>query len=296
MKCKAWWAWWVLALMGCGPSIESNAWDGGPSDADAGVGIDVEAVPPDVRVAIDEGPSDRDAGASTDRSSASDQDTTPIATPDNGPGICSAGNPAGQCPPGQACMRGLCVSPCSRSAPGGYCPSGQQCISGACCSAPCESACCTSGTFCVGPINGSGRCVAHCRVSSDCTTAGSWCAAIGDDDGYCVPPGAAVGNPRRCTNDADCPSTQACTPTVGSDGLPRRPFVCTEPACAPYRQCRGVFGSCPNGYCNLCGSSGRCYCAQVCTSDAMCGGSAACIVFGTSRGSCPSSQTACAAR
>ena len=109
-----------------------------------------------------------------------------------------------------------------------------------------------------------------------------------------VPPGSSAG-PRRCTTDGDCTNGQACAPTLGSDGIPRLPYVCTDPACAPYRQCRGLLGSCPNGYCNLCDSAGRCFCAQVCTSDAMCGG-AACRAFGTSRGSCAATQTACTPR
>lgn len=212
---------------------------------------------------------------------------------DTGPGLCSTSNPTGQCPGGQSCIGGLCVSPCSPSAPGGVCPSGQRCVSGACCASPCDSRCCTGGTFCVGPIAGSNQCVAHCRVSADCGT-GSWCAALGED-GFCVPVGATVGSPRRCNIDTDCINGQACTPTVGADNIPRNPTICTDPACAPYRQCRGTFGSCPNGYCNLCGASGRCYCAQVCTSDAMCG-TAVCAQFVATRGSCPATQTACAPR
>ncbi len=217
------------------------------------------------------------------------------AAPDAGPPLCSPSNPAGACPTGQTCMGGLCVSPCSPSAPSGYCSGGQRCVAGSCCATACDARCCTGGTFCVGPIAGANQCVPHCRVSSDCG-AGSWCAAIGDDDGFCVPPGASVSGSRRCNVDSDCTGGQACTPTIGAGGVPRRPFICTDPACAPYRQCRGVLGSCPEGYCNFCGASGRCYCAGVCASDVMCGASASCIMFASSRGSCSTSQTACAPR
>ena len=222
------------------------------------------------------------------------------AVADAGPGLCGATNPNGQCPSGQTCMGGQCASPCSATSPGGFCPAGQTCIGGACCASPCSAACCLGSTYCVGPIDGANRCVAHCTTGATCG-AGSYCAAIGDgaggwvaDDGFCVPPGSSAG-PRRCTTDGDCTNGQACAPTLGSDGIPRLPYVCTDPACAPYRQCRGLLGSCPNGYCNLCDGAGRCFCAQVCTSEAMCGG-AACRAFGTSRGSCAATQTACTPR
>lgn len=290
-------AWACLTALGCGSTAEGGV-DGGTVIQDVGGGMDVVSVAPDVGVPLDRG-SASDVGAPLDRGSAPedihaqpDVGTGPV---DTGPGICSASNPGGQCPPGQSCMGGLCVSPCSSSSPGGYCPAHQTCIGGSCCASPCDSRCCTGNTYCVGPIGTSNLCVAHCNVSSDCG-AGSWCAALGTDDGFCVPPGEASGNPRRCAIDTDCTGGQACTPTIGTDGLPRRPYICTDPACTPYHQCRGVLGSCPNGYCNLCAASGRCYCAQVCTSDAMCGSNATCTVFGTSHGSCPSTQTACAAR
>lgn len=54
-------------------------------------------------------------------------------------------------------------------------------------------------------------------------------------------------------------------------------------------------GSCPNAYCNLCDAQGRCYCAAVCTSAAMCGG-ATCDAFARRNGSCSASQTACSPR
>lgn len=84
---------------------------------------------------------------------------------------------------------------------------------------------------------------------------------------------------------------------VGADGIPRRPYVCTANGCGPYQHCTGL-GSCPNGYCNLCDAQGRCYCAAVCTSAAMCGGAtgALCATFARSIGSCSASQTACSPR
>jgi len=293
MRFGAWSVFACLWTIGCGASVDPGGADSGLPIVDVGVEMDRGMPTPDLGPSIDVGREPEDVGRPPEDVSGP-RDTGPIAV-DTGPGICSASNPGGQCPPGQSCMAGLCVSPCSPSSPSGYCPARQRCIAGSCCASPCDSRCCTGGTSCVGPIGSANYCVAPCRVSSDCG-AGSWCAAIGDDDGFCVPPGTSVGSPRRCNIDSDCTGGQACTPTIGSDGLPRRPFICTDPACTPYRQCRGVLGSCPNGYCNLCGTSGRCYCAQVCTSDAMCGTSASCIVFGTSRGSCPNTQTACAAR
>lgn len=314
------WVWTVVAIgLGCGGDQTPTALDGGfvfntdvgnPLDrgplieADTGSVFDSGSV-----VETDRGPapvcepgrsvgcvcSNGVSGSQTCEASGQRYGACVCAEPDAGPPLCSTSNPGGRCPAGQSCMGGVCVSPCSPTAPSGVCPSGQRCIGGACCASPCDARCCIGGTFCVGPIAGANQCVAHCRVSSDCG-AGSWCAAVGDDDGFCVPPGATVGSARRCNIDSDCTGGQACTPTLGSDGTPRRPFICTDPACTPYRQCRGILGSCPNGYCNLCAASGRCYCAQVCTSDAMCGPTAGCIVFGVSRGSCSANQTACAPR
>jgi len=83
-------------------------------------------------------------------------------------------------------------------------------------------------------------------------------------------------------------------PVVNAQGVPMRPYIRTTPTCAPYGRCTGL-GSCPNGYCNLCDTAGNCFCAQVCTSDAMCGG-AQCTTYSRSIGSCPNTQRACAPR
>ena len=79
-------------------------------------------------------------------------------------------------------MGGQCASPCSATSPGGFCPAGQTCIGGACCASPCSAACCLGSTYCVGPIDGANRCVAHCTTGATCG-AGSYCAAIGDGSG-----------------------------------------------------------------------------------------------------------------
>mgnify|MGYP007007270043 FL=1 len=103
---------------------------------------------------------------------------------------------------------------------------------------------------------------------------------------------ASAGYQCLCQVPSDCAAPGACTPFVRANGTPSDVSICTAPACTAYRACTGVFGSCPNGYCNLCDADGNCYCAQVCTSDAMCG-AGTCGRYTRSVGSCSASQLAC---
>lgn len=94
----------------------------------------------------------------------------------------------------------------------------------------------------------------------------------------------------RCSTPAEC-TGGSCTPYTTTDGVPHRPLICTVAGCGPYQHCTGL-GSCPNGYCNMCDAAGNCYCAQVCTSAAMCGG-ATCGTLARSNGSCSAAQNVC---
>lgn len=232
-----------------------------------------------------------------------------ICVGSSGPGPCSPSNPSGTCPSGQVCSGGTCTTPgpgpCSASNPSGSCPSGQTCIGGSCCSTSqaCGAVCCTSGSLCVRDAAGNRSCAQRCATNSECPgRVGERCCMVLEsattqtsirDYGAC---GTFVAGSTlcRCATGSDCGSG-ACTPSVNADGTPAYPYHCTQPGCAPYGRCTGTFSSCGEGYCNLCDAQGNCFCAQVCMNDAMCG-SARCVVYGRSIGSCPNSQMACAPR
>lgn len=105
----------------------------------------------------------------------------------------------------------------------------------------------------------------------------------------CVP--AAAGRQCLCATPSDCASPNACTPFVHADGTASDVSICTAPACSAYRHCTSLLG-CGNGYCNLCDADGNCYCAQVCSSDAMCG-AGTCARYTRSIGSCSNTTLAC---
>lgn len=223
------------------------------------------------------------------------------------PTTCSASTPSGTCPTGQSCVGGACVipaMPCSPSTPAGACAAGQTCVGGACCTeaSACGSVCCSAGSVCFVDRSGNRSCGQRCETSSECPASTNCCATVtntaGDDLGYGVCSAFVAGVTFcRCSSGTECGSAGGCTPLVGADGVPRRPYVCTTNGCGPYQHCTGL-GSCPNGYCNMCDAQGRCYCASVCASSAMCGaaGGAACTTLARSSGACSASQTVCVAR
>lgn len=206
------------------------------------------------------------------------------------------------CSGSTSCRNGACVTPtpgpCGPSTPNGTCPDGQSCIGGACCGQPCGSVCCSTGSTCVRDGSGNLACARRCQASSECAGSTGCCAMLYNDAGRDVGYGACLtATPGvtycRCATQAECGSGGGCTPLIDANRVPIGPYACTALACAPYQRCTGIFGSCPNGYCNLCDSAGRCFCAQVCASDAQCGG-ARCVTYGQSAGSCPANQRACA--
>lgn len=196
---------------------------------------------------------------------------------------------------------------CSPSRPAGACPTGQTCVSGACCatSQACGAVCCNENSACVQDAAGNRACATRCTRTSECPGApGARCCRVLVDATTRAPlPFGACGTfvsgetSCRCAVGADCGSG-ACTPSLGSDGVPRAPLICTTPQCAPYSQCGGVLPSCGDGYCNMCDAAGNCYCAQICTSDAQCGGAtgARCTTLARAIGSCANTQTVCVPR
>lgn len=209
------------------------------------------------------------------------------------------------CTGGRSCVNGTCVvpttGPCSPTNLAGSCPSGQTCVSGACCASDraCGAQCCGTAAACVADASGNLSCAPRCNSSRDCTVGAATCCAVLYDEadnaltyGACLP-FVAGETSCRCTTPAEC-QNGSCTPSLDASGLPEFPMICTTPGCGPYQHCTGL-GSCGNGYCNLCDTAGNCYCAQVCTSAAMCGGDS-CERFSRSVGSCASTQTACAPR
>ncbi len=220
--------------------------------------------------------------------------------------IANCGGCERSCGTTQVCAAGTCVAPspdpCSPRAPAGVCPSGQTCVAGACCDAgqACGAVCCSASSVCVTFGTGNRVCAPRCTTSSECTET-RCCSPLENRDvpgtlrpyGACLQFGMSGVSQCRCATGAEC-SGGACTPVVNAQGVPMRPYICTTPTCAPYGRCTGL-GSCPNGYCNLCDTAGNCFCAQVCTSDAMCGG-AQCTTYSRSIGSCPNTQRACAPR
>lgn len=221
------------------------------------------------------------------------------------PGPCSPTNPTGACPSGQSCTGGACVTPtmpCSSANPTGPCSDGMTCVGGACCAddRACGSVCCNAGSVCFADASGNRSCARRCATSSECPASANCCATLTDgtgnflDYGVCSPFIAGMTS-CRCSTGTEC--SGGCTPRVGSDGIPRGPYTCTADGCGPYQHCTGL-GSCGNGYCNMCDLQGRCYCAQVCTTSAMCGGAAgaSCSTLARSNGSCSASQTVCVAR
>lgn len=228
---------------------------------------------------------------------------TCIAIP---PAQCSAANPSGACPSGQTCTGGACVmptSPCSPANPAGACATGQTCVAGACCTTDnaCGAVCCNAGSVCIADAAGNRSCAQRCTASSQCPASANCCRVLADATTRQPLPYGACGafvagqTSCMCASATECGSGAGCTPVVGSDGIPQRPYRCTTDSCTPYGHCTGITGSCPNGYCNLCDAQGRCYCAAVCTSAAMCG-AATCGPFSRSNGSCSASQTACQPR
>ncbi len=219
------------------------------------------------------------------------------------PSQCSPSNPTGACPSGQTCTSGACVtptSPCSAANPSGACASGQTCVGGSCCAeaSACGAVCCNAGSVCIADASGNRACATRCTASSQCPASANCCRELIDPTtrqplsyGAC---GTFVAGQTAClcASATECGSSGGCTPSLGTDGIPRLPYTCTANGCGPYQHCTGITGSCPNGYCNLCDAQGRCYCAAVCTSSAMCGG-ATCGRFASSNGSCSASQTAC---
>jgi hypothetical protein len=223
-----------------------------------------------------------------------------------GPQPCSPSNPTGTCPGGQTCSGGTCITPtvpCSPANPAGACIGEQTCVGGACCDVTqaCGAVCCNSGSVCVQDASGNRVCAQRCTTNSECSaSSGGCCRALVSTGGTALGYGAcgsfvAGMTACLCARPTDCGSGGGCTPVVGTDGVPRRPYVCTSDTCGPYGHCTGILGACPNGYCNLCDAAGNCFCAQVCTSEAMCGG-AACSTYARSNGSCPNTQRACTAR
>jgi hypothetical protein len=209
----------------------------------------------------------------------------------------------------QSCARGewatcVCATPtgCGPSRPTGSCPSGQTCVGGACCGAgqACGATCCAAGSVCVQDEAGARSCAQRCDTNGECPGAvGVRCCRTALDATTRAPlPYGACGTfvagetTCRCATGADC-GTGACTPTVVS-GAPTAPYICTQPACAPYAACPAA-GNCGAGYCNLCDDRDNCFCARTCTSDADCGG-AQCVAYPRSNGSCAAGQRACAPR
>lgn len=220
-----------------------------------------------------------------------------------GPDGC--GGSCGICGAGTTCTAGQCLSSgpgmCSASNPSGACPTGQQCLNGACCAQPCGASCCNDGAVCVRDGAGNLSCAARCTSTSQCPGAAGMrcCRSLFDSTtnqplsfGAC---GQFVAGETtcRCSTGADCGSG-ACTPATNPSAVPVGPYICTAPGCTPYGQCGGL-GSCPNGYCNMCDAAGNCFCAQVCSSDAMCG-TGQCVRLARSNGSCSATQTVCMPR
>jgi hypothetical protein len=213
-----------------------------------------------------------------------------------------AGGSCGNCPSGTACTAsGQCMSTgpgnCAPGNPMGACPAGQQCLNGACCAQPCGSSCCNDSAVCVRDSAGNMACANRCTTTSQCPTMSGrrCCSALVGPDGRTLDYGACIGGTEaeslcRCTVASDCASG-SCAPALTRDNIPVGPYICKAPACAPYQRCTGL-GSCPNGYCSMCDSRDNCFCAQQCTSAAMCGGTR-CTTLARSNGACSNSQTVC---
>lgn len=215
------------------------------------------------------------------------------------------GRSCGACGSGTVCTSGVCVPvapPCSTTYPTGACAAGMTCVTGACCASEkaCGSVCCSESAECVADASGNRACAQRCTTSPQCpgVPGQRCCRVVLDASGAPKPYGVCgVVGPEvvgcMCAAGSDC-GTGSCTPLLTAQGVPRLPMVCSHPACAPYRRCDGL-GSCGEGYCNVCDARGNCYCAQVCVSDAQCGG-AACVRYPRNNGGCSDTQMLCAPR
>jgi hypothetical protein len=211
------------------------------------------------------------------------------------------GGSCGDCAAGSACnASGQCESSmaaaCSPTNPTGTCPAGQRCLNGECCAQPCGSSCCNSSAICIRDAAGNQSCATRCTSTRECpAVAGRRCCSIlVNSDGSTSDVGACIGASEtdavcRCSVGSDCASG-SCAPQTTPDNVPVGPYICKQPACAPYQRCG--FGSCPEGYCSMCDSRDNCFCAQRCTSAAMCGGTR-CTTLARANGACSSSQTVC---
>lgn len=194
--------------------------------------------------------------------------------------------------------RGPTITSCSPSNPSGSCSGGGTCINGACCGVDqaCGAVCCNAGSVCISDRAGNRACATTCGGNAECPASAPCCRALADQAsgaplGYGACGVFVAGETAcRCSTPSEC-GGGGCTPYVNTAGVPQRPMICTADGCGPYQHCTG-FGSCPNGYCNMCDSVGNCYCAQVCTSSAMCGG-VTCGRLARSNGSCAATQTVC---
>lgn len=188
---------------------------------------------------------------------------------------------------------------CSSAYPSGSCPSGETCITGECCSVEdaCGSVCCEAGSVCVHDPSGNRKCAQKCKTSRECPGSAP-CCTLQKESGYSdqfKPDGVCLakdsGSQCLCGTGADCASN-VCAPRLDQYSNPTGPYICGSDNCGPYAGCSGWLTSCPNGYCDLCVSPGRCFCARVCQNDTTCGG-AKCLNATHSYGTCAHNQPAC---
>jgi hypothetical protein len=192
---------------------------------------------------------------------------------------------------------------CSPANLTGRCPSGQTCVAGACCATEqaCGGSCCSPSALCTTDTNGNRVCSARCTSSSQCPGAAPTrcCLSLRGPSGTTLPYGvcstaAADGSTAcLCERFSDCVSA-SCTPSLRSNGMPTRPFVCSRPNCGPYGRCftpNSTPGTCEEDRCLVMDTRGNFYCAPPCLTDAQCPG-AVCLPYAGKFGRCLS-QRAC---
>lgn len=207
-----------------------------------------------------------------------------------GPTICSVEHPDGDCPPGQTCVQGQCVTdeePCSADYPDGVCQSGEICLDGTCvaqnslCSSLNPTGVCPAGRTCVDGVcrdndllcsatQPNGLCDAE-RVCLDgtCVQEGDLCGAV-NPDGLCPAGESCIDG--RCVADA-----LLCSPT-NPTGVCAGDLVCVDGTCTD--QTHVCSPQHPNGTCD---SGQTCLDGACVANELLCGP-------GNPDGLCPSGE------
>ncbi|MBN2498929.1 MAG: chitobiase/beta-hexosaminidase C-terminal domain-containing protein [Deltaproteobacteria bacterium] len=232
--------------------------------------------------------------------------------------VCSPDNPNGDCPPGQHCEGGQCVSDapaCSPESPQGVCPDGQTCLDGECvadselCSALQPEGRCPAGRTCLDGVCRDDDQLCSGENPTGLCSAGSECV-----DGTCVAQAELCSrqNPEgRCPAgetciDGSCVDNELICSPLNPDGLCPEGMTCVDGTCTdtahpcspdyPHGSCPGgqtcIDGSCVNNelLCSPGNPAGLCPSGEVCQGG-MCVDASSVCSQQNPHGSCEAGET-----